>query len=211
MLMLDGKVLQYDVEFTVNGVIYPSDWLRRTNLLEKQAIGIVEIPNPAAYNQQFYWGVGNPKALEDVNNYASYDEDGKGIGEVTSVSAGLKTNWIAKQKQQAGSLLSPTDWLVTRKAESGVAIPADTTTYRAAVRTKCGEREAQITACTTTDELCGLMTNGLPQTVDGTTEIKKEVLDGDGKSQDPKVYESYDPKQFEQVPNPGLLKDWPTS
>ena len=198
MLKLDGKTLSYDVAFSHNDINYPANWLRLASLDEKNAMGITEVADPPWYDQRFYWGVGNPKALEDTNNYASYDKDGKGEGEVTSVTTGLKTLWIAKQKAIAGNLLSQTDWMVTRKAETDAAIPADTTTYRVAVRTVCGEREAQITACADTAALCALMTNGLPATVDGTTEVKDEK----GKS--------YDPKQYEQVANPALLKDWPS-
>ena len=48
-------------------------------------------------------------------------------------------------------------------------------------------------------------------------DTSKEVL-VDGKSQDPKVYESFDPKQYESfdpkqyndIANPDLLEDWPT-
>ena len=198
MLKLDGKTLVYDRAFSHNNINYPRNWLRLTSLKEKQAIGITEVADPVVpyYNQKFYWGVGDPKALEDTNNYASYDEDGKGEGDVTSVTTGLKTLWISKQKAIAGNLLSQTDWMVTRKAETDVAIPADTTTYRVAVRTVCGEREAQITACADTDALCALMTGTLPKTVDGD-----EKKDDDDKS--------FDPKQYEQVANPALLKEWP--
>ena len=203
MLKLDGKTLVYDRAFSHNNINYPRNWLRLTSLKEKQAIGITEVADPVtpSYNQKFYWGVGNPKVLEDTNNYASYDEDGKGEGDVTSVTTGLKTLWISKQKAIAGNLLSQSDWMVTRKAETDVAIPADTTTYRAAVRTVCGEREAQITACEDTDALCALITASatLPGTADnGATEKK----DDDDKS--------FDPKQYEVVVNPEAIKAWPT-
>ena len=199
MLKLDGKTLVYDRAFSHNNINYPRNWLRLTSLSEKQAIGITEVADPVtpSYNQKFYWGVGNPKVLEDTNNYASYDEDGKGEGDVTSVTTGLKTLWIAKQKKNAAALLSPTDWLVTRYAEATTVIPVKTKDYRASVRTVCGEREAQITACADTDELCALITGTLPKTVNGD-----EKKDEDDKS--------FDPKQFEQVANPALLKDWPT-
>jgi len=200
MLKLDGKTLVYDRAFSHNNINYPRNWLRLTSLKEKQAIGITEVADVVtpSYNQKFYWGVGNPKVLEDTNNYASYDEDGKGEGDVTSVTTGLKTLWIAKQKEEAASHLAPTDWLVTRYAEAATVIPESTKTYRAAVRTVCGEREAQITACEDTDALCALMTGTLPATVDSTTEVK----DDKGKS--------YDPKRYKQVANPALLKAWPT-
>ena len=43
---LDGKTLPVDVAFTSNGINYPANWLRLTTLEEKQAIGIVEEPEP---------------------------------------------------------------------------------------------------------------------------------------------------------------------
>ena len=43
---LDGKPLKVDVPFTHNGIKYPATWLRLTTLEEKQAIGIVEEPEP---------------------------------------------------------------------------------------------------------------------------------------------------------------------
>ena len=36
------------------------------------------------------------------------------------------------------------DWYVTRKAEKSTAIPSSVTTYRDAVRTKCGEIETAL-------------------------------------------------------------------
>ena len=95
--------------------------------------------------------------------------------------------------------------MVTRYAEAATVIPVKTKDYRAAVRTVCGEREAQITDCADTDTLCALITGTLPKTVNGD-EKKKEVLDSEGASQDPKVYESFDPKQFEQVANPAPVE-----
>jgi hypothetical protein len=45
------------------------------------------------------------------------------------------------------------------KLETGAEIPAAVATYRAAVRTTSGTREAEINACTTTEELVALLTN----------------------------------------------------
>ena len=82
------------------------------------------------------------------------DEDG-----VQIINRGLKTEWIAKQKEIAGTLLAPSDWYVTRKAETGVEIPADVLTYRQSVRTVCNNREAEIAACVATEELAALVTS----------------------------------------------------
>ena len=91
MLQLDGKTLQYDRAFTHNGISYPANWLRLTTLEEKQAIGIVEVADPVTgvWDQRFYWGVDNPKDLDQ-----------------------LKKIWTAKVKDTAGKMLSETDWYV---------------------------------------------------------------------------------------------------
>ncbi len=180
MLKLDGKTLVYDRAFSHNNINYPRNWLRLTSLEEKKAIGITEVADVVtpSYNQKFYWGVNNPKDIDQ-----------------------LKVQWIATQKKDAASHLAPTDWLVTRYAEATTVIPESTKTYRAAVRTVCGEREVQITACEDTDALCALITASatIPGTADnGATEKK----DDDDKS--------FDPKQYEVVVNPEAIKAWPT-
>ena len=158
--LLNGQPLGVDRPFTdADGTQYPANWLRHASADDKAAIGITEVADPEPYDQRFYWDVGNPKALEDVNavdenNDPLLDADGNQV-----VTKGLKSLWVAKQKDIAASMLAPTDWYVTRKAETDVAIPSEVSTYRSAVRTVCGTRESEITACTTTAELAALLTN----------------------------------------------------
>ena len=141
--LLNGQPLGVDRPFTdADGTQYPANWLRHASADDKAAIGITEVADPERFDQRFYWGVGNPKALED---------DGE--------DKGLKSLWVAKQKEIAASMLAPTDWYVTRKAETDVAIPSAVTTRRAAIRTTCGTRESEINACDTTDALAALVTN----------------------------------------------------
>lgn len=134
MFLLNGSPLPLDTPFTVDGVQYPANWLRLTTLEEKQAIGITEVPDPEGYDSRFYWGVGNPKQLEDVT-----------VDEVTS--KGLKSQWIAQVKDTAGKLLAQTDWMVIRKAERDVAIPADVVAKRAAIVAECARLETAIAGC----------------------------------------------------------------
>ena len=103
-----------------------------------------EVADPERYNQRFYWGVGRPKALEDVNEV---DENGDAVLDADGnqvVTKGLKSLWVAKQKEIAASMLAPTDWYVTRKAETDVAIPSEVSTYRSAVRTVCGHARVRL-------------------------------------------------------------------
>ena len=158
--VLDGKTLRVGAAFTdANGAQYPANWLRLTTLAEKEAIGITEVPDPAPVDTRFYRDHDLPKRLEDE---PAVDENGDPVLDadgVQIINQGLKTGWTAQQKQIAGTLLAPTDWYVTRKAETDAAIPAAVLAYRESVRTICGTRETEIAACTTTEELAALLTN----------------------------------------------------
>ena len=161
MYTLNGRTLNPDEGFQHEGTSYPQNWLRLTSLEEKQAIGIVETPDVVApwYDQRFYWGVDNPKLLNDREES---DEQGNPLyvqvlGTVDGqpamvnsterlVTRGMKHQWIAQFKQTANSMLAQTDWVVTRKAERNVDIPADIAAKRAAVVAECARLEAAITA-----------------------------------------------------------------
>ena len=138
MLQLDGKTLQYDRAFTHNGISYPANWLRLTTLEEKQAIGIVEVADPVTgvWDQRFYWGVDNPKDLDD-----------------------LKTLWKQKQSNIAGSLLAPSDWRVIKARETGSSVPIDWFNYRRDVRTACNTRQTEIHNCADVAALKSLIDN----------------------------------------------------
>jgi hypothetical protein len=146
MFLLDNKPLPLDTPFKHNGISYPANWLRLTSLAEKQAIGITEVADETtSYDDRFYWGVNNPKQLNDEtvtpeagDPYTQY---------------GLKHQWTAQVKNTANSLLSQTDWMVIRKAERDVAIPEATATYRAAVLTECTRLVTAISSASTVDAL----------------------------------------------------------
>lgn len=146
MFTLNGQRIPYDKAWTHpdTGVQYPANWMRLASLEEKEAIGLVEEADPAVavWDQRFYWGVDNPKQLDDVT-----DDDG-------NTTTGLKTLWKNKQNEIAASLLNDSDKRVikaldeaTSFAEFKAAKPANYTTYRAAVRTACNTRQGEIDAC----------------------------------------------------------------
>ena len=138
MLKLDNKPPSYDRAFTHAGIQYPANWLRLASLEEKTAIGISEVANDPTYDQRFYWGVDNPKQL---NDQPAVDEDGKELG---YTQTGLKTLWSATQGEIAASLLAPSDWRIIKAKETGTNIPSTWKTYRAAVRTACNTRQTEI-------------------------------------------------------------------
>lgn len=95
---------------------------------------------------------------DDKFYFSSYNIDGswtstaKNLDDVTETilgedvtTLGLKSQWIAKTKKAANSLLAPTDWQVIAKAERDRDIDSDVATYRAAVISKCAAIETAIT------------------------------------------------------------------
>lgn len=124
MFLLNGSPLALDIPFTANDIQYPANWLRLASPEERAAIGITEAPEPEYYDGMFYWGVGNPKDLTQ-----------------------LKTQWISQTNASANAMLVTSDWMVVRKAETGVNIPANWSTYRAAVRTCASTATASISTC----------------------------------------------------------------
>ena len=172
MFLLNGQPLAVDTAFTANDIQYPANWLRLSSAEEKTAIGITEVADAVRADDRFYWSgdINLPKALNDVEES---DEDGNPLyvkvldktdpqnpvmvdSTERLVTKGLKSNFIAQVKKTAGSILANTDWMVIRKAERDVAIPADVVAYRASVVAKADELEGAISAVTTVEQLASL-------------------------------------------------------
>jgi hypothetical protein len=130
MFLLNGNPLPLDTPFQIDGTSYPANWLRLTSIEEKNAVGITEVADvTTTYDDRFFWNVDNPKQLDDLT---VTPEEGDPY-----TQHGLKHQWIAQVKDTANKLLAQSDWMVIRKVERSVDIPADTATYRAAVITEC--------------------------------------------------------------------------
>ena len=161
----NGSPISIDRAFTApDGTKYAN--LR--NPAVREALGVTEVADPPAYDQRFYWGVDNPKLLDDREES---DEEGNPLWvqeynpltemmqdtNVRLVTKGLKSQWIAQTKATAGSLLAQSDWMVIRKAERAVDVPAETQTYRAAIITEADRLEAAIAACANVEALIAVV------------------------------------------------------
>ena len=144
-----------------DGTQYPKNWATVLSSETKAELGIVEIVDQAPIDGRFYWTADRPKNLDDET---IVDDSGNEL-----INKGLKTVWIAEQKESAGMLLAKTDWYVTRKAEASIEIPANVATYRTAIRTVSGQRETQISEAATFDAFVALVTNQ-PKVWDETTQ-----------------------------------------
>ena len=148
MFQLNGNPISIDSEVTINGVRYPH--LRDPALREQ--LGIVEVADPEQYDQRFYWGVGNPKQLND--------EEVTPEGATESYTQkGLKSQWIAQTKDTAGKMLAQTDWMVVRKVERNVDVPASVITFRAAVIAECSRLETAIAGAADVPALIEVLNN----------------------------------------------------
>jgi len=113
-----------------------------------------------------------PKAIEDkeesdaqgnplyVQEYDPAANNGQGAMVNTTerlVTKGLKSQWIAQTKAAANSALAQTDWMVIRKAERNIDIPAEAAADRAKIIADCTAKEAAIAACTTVEQLMAVV------------------------------------------------------
>jgi hypothetical protein len=85
--------------------------------------------------------INTPKALDD------YTQQLEGIDETVNVK-GLKSYHTETVKSAANSLLSETDWMVIRKLERNIDIPADVVARRAAIIAECDRVVTAITTAT---------------------------------------------------------------
>jgi hypothetical protein len=129
-------------------------------------MGALEVIEGERKDERFYWVTfshyevqgdkavrvytNTPKALEDVT------ETPEGQTEPVTTK-GLKSQWIAQAKAAAGSALAATDWMVIRKAERGVDIPAEVAAERAKIISDCTAKEVAISAAATVEALIAVV------------------------------------------------------
>jgi hypothetical protein len=176
-LVVDKKIVKVFANpepFELNGNKYSSQIFFLWSNEEKNAIGIYEIETDSTNfkDESYYnntneifefkngkairkWGTATPKQLNDVN---AIDEDGEPVIQDGKqvVIKGLKSQKISISKQQTAGLLQSTDWYVTRKSDTGTAIPQEIQDFRTEVRIVSNQQETQINACTTVEELKAL-------------------------------------------------------
>ena len=170
------KMLSGKRGITIGGNKYPRAIYTLWTKSEREAIGIyeVEFDNTNKKDEQWYintnqsfafaggkitasYGSATAKAHADTLWTAQDETDGKGTeGEVKT--EGLKTKLIRNVKAKANTLLSITDWYVTRKTEKSTAIPSNITTWRNGIRSKQAAMETSITNANDTPALETLYT-----------------------------------------------------
>jgi hypothetical protein len=211
---IGSRALPLDIPWEYNDVQYPANWLRLSSSQDRAMLGISWVADGAAaqsWDQRFFWGVGNPKQLDDKTETV----DG-----VEVKTTGLKTQWKAQQDQIASSLLAPSDWRVVKELEvnssfaaAKTAFPTSWQTYRAAVRTSCNTRQTEIDACKTAEELKELLFGA--SMIVKTKEQQQTDADGNGvvDSDDKPVMETVNDLDsdgnVQMIVNPAIATAWP--
>ena len=168
MFMLNNNPLPVGRAFVHDGIQYPANWLRLAGAAEKAAIGITEVADPVRADDRFYWN-GDVNKPKELNDREEVDAEGNPMwvqvldnsdlanpvmvdSDERLVTKGLKSVWIAQVKDTAGKMLAATDWMVIRKAERDVAIPADVVAKRAAILAEAERLETAIATCNNIDD-----------------------------------------------------------
>ena len=170
------EILTRPKALNIGGTQYPSNIFSMWTDAELATIGIVPvtIDNTNLKDKEYYtntnqsfaydtetgvatgsYGTATAIAIADTLYTAQDETDGLGTeGEVKQ--RGLKYNHKQSINAQAAGNLQTTDWMVIREQEGGTAVPSDTTTQRAAVRTKANAMCTQIDGAADVDALAAL-------------------------------------------------------
>jgi hypothetical protein len=159
----------------LNGIQYPKTIFTLWTEAERNAIGLYEINVNSenkkdeayyintditySFNNGIVTGSYGTPIAKPLNNVLFVEGDeipsDKAVGDIKQY--GLKEQKISVIKQQAAGLLAPTDWHVVKATEvAAYSVPADISTYRAAVRTASNNMETIINAAADVDALKAL-------------------------------------------------------
>lgn len=182
------QIVPLDVPFTVGTKTYSGSFLRSSTPAEKLEAGVWEIIHGARPDDKYYWVSGPTYRVNETNStveatYAGtakllddreesdengnpmfvqvYNEQTKEMENTTErlVTKGLKSNETAAVKAAAGSLLALTDWMIIRKVERNVDVPASVTAYRAAVVAEADRLETAIAGAADVNALAAIKAN----------------------------------------------------
>lgn len=116
---------------------------------QKQDLGIYDVAYGASQDDRFYTITQNAPEFDSEEKivkitYTSTAKPLNDSGEGAEKVVGLKSQYIAQFKDTANKLLAQTDWMLVRKIERNVNIPAATATYRTAVIAEADRLETAI-------------------------------------------------------------------
>ena len=128
--LYNGTLIRAGKAWTdASGVQHPKTWMR-WNDETKSLRGLVWQDDPKKVDGRFWFSEGIPR---------DFDE--------------LKASKVAQIKQQAGTALADTDWMIVKAVELGTTTDAEVLAARAAIRSASNDYETEIMNAGDMDEL----------------------------------------------------------
>ena len=154
----------YNIWEDKNGTQYSPSSLTSLTADQKQDLGIYDVAYANRPDDRFYSVVENSPEFDSDEKIVKITftstpkdlEDGEPDAEGKK-ALGLKSQYINQFKQTANSMLSQSDWMLVRKIERDVDVPAETVASRAAVVAESNRLETAISAVTTVEELIAVV------------------------------------------------------
>ena len=137
----ENKYITQGVPFTINKVQYPANWLQCTSVAEKSAIGVVEVETVGSPADDGFYYV--TSALN--NGVLTYTNTPKDL-------TVLKTQWKNTIRQQAHSILFPTDYMEIRNMKDATYKP-EWIVWRESVRDTASMALVAIGTASTVEEV----------------------------------------------------------
>lgn len=145
------QLIPVDTTFTIDGITYPTNWIRLSTPEEKASLGIVDVVYQSEPSHKFYWVTPNEPVYNAETNQVdvSFSTTPKELVQ-------LKETLINEVQNTAYTLLLPSDWMVVKAIETESAVASEWKTWRALIRTTAAERIAVIEQSTSVEELAAL-------------------------------------------------------
>lgn len=142
------QYIREGVPFEIDDISYPANWLNLSTPEDKEALGLEEVITVGERkDDRYYWVSESLQGAELIITNTPKDFDG------------VQAQALNSLNQQAYSLLFPSDWMITRKAETGVDLQPEWSLYRDKIRIEVLVVRSSITNATTVDEIAAITPN----------------------------------------------------
>ena len=128
---------------------YPANWCNLSSPEEKAAIGMVDVVYGQYPNDQYYWVSQDAPVYNGTVVEINYTATPKDLFECQNQA-------VTALNAAAWSILTPTDWMVTKAVETKSSVPTNWNDWREQIRLQASTQRNAITACKTVDELAAL-------------------------------------------------------
>jgi hypothetical protein len=145
------QLIQPGVQWTYQDVTYPGNWIQLAGPGELADLGIVDVVYGQRPNDTYYWVT----QLDPVYNAGTNQVDINFTGTPKDLFT-VQSSSVTSVKNQAYSILLPSDWMVVRKTEDGTPIEPVWNTWRQTIRNEAASAVAAITAATTVDQVAAV-------------------------------------------------------